>query len=92
MSSETMAWLAENYKLGIGLSSGLVILIYIVLSVLAIKHLYKVRGYILVRGTLPVIHVFFLFAKPKKKKVVVKKSDDKKEDESSDDDLLKDIF
>jgi len=96
MSAEAMAWLAENYQLGIGTISGTIILIYLLVSVLAIRKLYSKRGLILIRGTIPIINVFYLiFGNGKKevsKKSKIKEKSIQDEGQEQEDDLFKDIF
>ena len=98
MSAETMAWLAENYQLGIGTISGIIILIYLLVSVLAIRKLYSKRGLILIRGTIPVINIFYLifgiFGNGKKevsKKPKIEEKPAQDEGQEQEDDLFKDI-
>lgn len=67
--SDTMAMLAENYKLGIGITSGVLILAYILVSIFALLKYKKVRGGISYRGMLPLVNIFMLFVKEKKAEV-----------------------
>ena len=68
-SKENMAWLSDNYRIGIGVISGIVILIYILITVFAIRHVYKKKGYIAIKGTIPILHLFlFLVGREKKVK------------------------
>lgn len=67
--NETMQYWADNYQLGIGLITGILILVYTVISVGAIL-LYRYRkGYVSVLGVIPVVQIgLYFMGKPKKEK------------------------
>lgn len=70
--SEIMAWLAENYWIGIGVATGIVVVIYIVASILICVGARKRGVDVAVGAMIPVWHLKYIFAgrepKPKKPK------------------------
>jgi len=66
--NDFMAYWAENYQLGIGLLFGIVFLIYITVSVLAIRSKWKRTGDISVLGMLPLVNIALFFTGKKKVK------------------------
>lgn len=64
--SEIMAELATNYQLGIGISSGVMIVAYILISIFAIRKYRKVKGIVSILGMIPIVNIFLLFTRKKK--------------------------
>lgn len=75
--SELMVNLAENYQWGIGISSGVLIITYILISVFAIIRMYKMKDKIMISAVFPIIHIIYLFLKEKKN---IKENTDNEED------------
>lgn len=71
--NETMQYWADNYQLGIGLLTGILILVYTAISVGAIL-LYRYRkGYVSVLGVIPVVQIGLYFMGKQKKEKPKKK-------------------
>lgn len=71
--SKVMAMLADNYLIGIGVTTGVVVVIYILISIFAIRKRRKVKGDISIIGMIPIIHIALFFSGvklPKSGKVV----------------------
>ena len=66
--SEIMAKLAENYQIGIGVTSGILIVIYVVVSIFAIIKRRKLRGYVSVLGMIPFFNISLFFKGKSEKK------------------------
>ena len=68
--SEIMVKLSDNYKVGIGIGTGIVVVLYISVSVFSIRRVYKYKGYVSLKGMIPIVHLFLFLVgrgKPKKK-------------------------
>lgn len=63
-----MAYLAESYKLWIGIISGVLIACYITLCVFALLKRYKYYKDIPILGVLPFYHIRYLFSRGRKAK------------------------
>ena len=61
-----MAKLAEHYQLGIGVATGVLIAVYVVVSIFAIRKRRSVRGDISLMGMIPIVHIFLFFSGRKK--------------------------
>ena len=88
--AELMAKLSENYKIGIGVGTGIVVVVYILISIFAIRRVYKYKGYIALKGMIPVIHLFLFLVgvgsnKPKKEKQGSADSAESKKGEDTED-------
>lgn len=88
--SEIMAVLSDNYKIGIGVSTGIVVIIYALISIFSIRRVYKVKGKVTAWGMIPIVHIFLFLTGVKlpEKKVKIKKEETdgaslKKENDSS---------
>lgn len=83
---EMMASLAENYQLGIGVITGVLVVIYITISVLAIVKRRKVYSNVSVLGMIPFYNITFFFSAKKKAK------EDKKALDALNQEVIEDIF
>lgn len=68
--SEIMAWLATNYWIGIGCTTGIVVLIYLIVSVLICVRARKRGVDVAVASMIPLWHLKYIFScrEPKVKK------------------------
>jgi Mn2+/Fe2+ NRAMP family transporter len=57
-----MATLAENYLIGIGVTTGIVVVAYVLISIFAIRKRRKVKGDVSILGMIPIIHIALLFS------------------------------
>lgn len=83
---EMMATLAENYQLGIGVITGILVIMYITISVLAIIKRRKVYGNVSVLGMIPFYNITFFFSAKKKAK------EDKKALDALNQEVIEDMF
>lgn len=56
-----MLSLAENYQWGIGIISGVIIAIYITISIISMMKVRKRKGIISIACMIPIVNIFFLF-------------------------------
>lgn len=66
--SVVMAYLAETYKIWIGVISGVLIVTYILISVLGLVKRYKYFKDVPLAGVFPFYHIRYLFSKGRKAK------------------------
>jgi hypothetical protein len=66
--SVVMAYLAETYKIWIGVISGVFIATYILISVLGLVKRYKYFKDVPLAGVFPLYHIRYLFSKGRKAK------------------------
>ena len=97
--SEIMKTLADNYKLGIGVLTGVAISVYILISVLSLVRVYKIKGKVTLWGMIPVVHLFLFLVgiklpekKIKPKKPVTDDKDSASVEEDYLDEVIDDIF
>lgn len=62
-----MKYWADNYQLGIGIITGVLVIIYILVSIFSIRVRRKRKGDISLLGMIPLFHIaLFFMGKPKK--------------------------
>lgn len=84
--SEIMLSLANNYRLGIGVISAVLIILYLVVSILAIRKYRTVYGDFSVACMIPVVgFILFLIA-------VLKDKKSKPNSQGTNDEIVEDIF
>lgn len=78
VKNETMYWLAASYQLGIGIATGVIVLMYVGISLAMFFHARKKGVNVSVCAMIPVWHLKYAFAgmdfKPKKPISFKKKS------------------
>lgn len=58
--NETMYWLAENYRIGIGVSTGIVVLMYVCISILVLLKSRKMGVNVSIGAMIPIWHFKYL--------------------------------
>lgn len=54
--NETMYWLAENYRIGVGVSTGIVVLMYVCISILVLLKSRKMGVNVSIGAMIPIWH------------------------------------
>lgn len=92
--SEIMLKLATHYRIGISVISGVLIVIYTVLSIMSVRRFYLAKGKISLWGMIPLIQLKYFLPSKKKTSEVEGKNTSTNDDIDAifEDDLLDDIF